>query len=40
MANPERRQAFAKAGRARAIEQFSWSAIARQTVDLYKSLLK
>lgn len=39
MANPERRQAFAKAGRARAIEKFSWSAIAQQTVDLYKSLL-
>lgn len=39
MANPERRLAFAKAGRERAIEKFSWSAIAQQTVDLYQSLL-
>lgn len=38
MADPQKRAAFAKAGRKCAIEQFSWSAIARQTVDLYQSL--
>jgi glycogen synthase len=38
MADPEKRERFARAGRKRAIEQFSWSSIARQTLDLYKSL--
>jgi glycogen synthase len=38
MANPERRAAFAKAGRERAIGTFSWAAIARETADLYSSL--
>jgi starch synthase len=28
-----------RAGRARAVERFSWSAIADQTVELYRSLL-
>ncbi|HSI14743.1 MAG TPA: glycogen synthase [Chthoniobacter sp.] len=40
MANPEMRTAFGKAGRARAEALFSWSAIARQTCDLYTSLLE
>ena len=40
MADPEKRKAFAKAGRERAIEQFSWSSIARQTADLYRSLIQ
>lgn len=39
MRNPGRRAAFAAAGRKRAVEQFGWAAIARQTRDLYASLL-
>ncbi len=38
MADPEKRIAFGKAGRQRALDVFSWSAIARQTRDLYESL--
>ena len=38
MENPERRERFAKAGRKRAVEQFSWTSIAEQTRDLYASL--
>ena len=33
------RESFAQAGRARAHEVFSWSSIARQTLELYKGLL-
>jgi len=40
MADPAKREAFGKAGRKRAIETFSWSAIAKQTHELYASLLK
>ncbi len=39
MANPQRRAEFAAAGRKRAVDMFSWSAIARQTQALYESLL-
>ena len=39
MADPARRQAMGRAGRRRAVERFSWSAIADQTVELYRSLL-
>jgi glycogen synthase len=39
MADPAKRQAFGEAGRRRAIEVFSWSAIARQTKSLYDSLI-
>jgi glycogen synthase len=39
VADPDRRRAMGEAGRARAVERFSWSAIARQTFDLYHSLL-
>ena len=35
---PELRERFAKAGRARAVERFSWASIAEQTRDLYASL--
>lgn len=40
MRDPAKREAFAKAGRQRAVESFSWSAIARQTAELYEDLLK
>lgn len=39
MSDPGKRERFARAGRKRAIEQFSWSSIARQTLDLYKTLI-
>jgi glycogen synthase len=39
MADPARREAFGKAGRKRAVEKFSWSAIAEQTHELYTQLL-
>jgi len=37
-ASPERARAFGAAGRARVEATFSWSAIAKQTADLYRSL--
>lgn len=40
MADPALREKMGKAGRRRAEEKFSWSAIAQQTRDLYASLLK
>jgi glycogen synthase len=39
MADPSLRERFAKAGRKRAAENFSWSAIAAKTVEMYESLL-
>ena len=39
VADRPRRAAMGQAGRLRAIERFSWEAIARQTVDLYRSLV-
>jgi glycogen synthase len=39
MENPERREAFGKAGRQRAIEHFSWASIAKQTQALYQDLI-
>jgi starch synthase len=39
MANPELQEKFGRAGRKRAEERFAWSAIARQTMELYQSLL-
>jgi starch synthase len=39
MADPERRAAMGTAGRRRAVEQFSWSSIAQQTIALYQRLL-
>lgn len=37
--DPERARAMGRAGRARVIEHFSWTAIARQTVELYHDLI-
>lgn len=39
MADPARRDAMGIAGRARAVDHFSWAAIARQTADLYAALV-
>jgi alpha-maltose-1-phosphate synthase len=39
MTNPELRRQFGKAGRQRAIEKFSWQAIAAQTKNLYEKLV-
>jgi starch synthase len=39
MADPDRRQQMGEAGRQRAVENFGWPAIARRTVDLYRSLV-
>jgi glycosyltransferase involved in cell wall biosynthesis len=39
MANPELRERFGRAGRKRAEEKFSWTAIAAETKALYESLL-
>jgi starch synthase len=39
MTNPELRRQFGKAGRQRAIEKFSWQAIAAQTKNLYEELV-
>ncbi len=39
MANPELRERFGRAGRKRAEEKFSWSAIAQETRELYDWLL-
>ena len=40
MADPALRARFAQAGRKRAVANFSWGAIARQTQELYQSLLR
>ena len=39
MSHPEMRHAMAKAGRQRAIDHFSWSAIAKRTLALYEHLV-
>lgn len=39
MENPEKRRAYALAGRRRAVEHFSWTSIAEKTRQLYQSLL-
>ncbi len=39
MADPPARTAMGRAGRRRAVERFSWAAIAEATVDLYRSLV-
>ena len=36
--DPARAEAMGRAGRIRAIEAFSWTAIARQTLDIYRSV--
>jgi len=40
MADPALRERMGKAGRARAVEHFSWAAIARTTRDLYTQLIR
>jgi glycogen synthase len=40
MARPDNRLAYGKAGRQRAVDTFSWANIAKQTADLYTSLVK
>lgn len=39
VADSERARAFGEAGRNRAVNDFSWTAIAEQTVDVYRSLM-
>jgi alpha-maltose-1-phosphate synthase len=39
VADAPRRAAMGEAGRRRAVDRFSWSAVAAQTVELYRSLL-
>ena len=39
LADPERARSMGVAGRRRAIESFSWAAIATRTLDLYRTLL-
>jgi glycogen synthase len=38
MADPAARDAMGRAGRKRAVDHFGWTAIARQTADLYRTL--
>jgi starch synthase len=38
-ADPARAAAMGKAGRERAVHEFSWETIAHRTVELYQSLL-
>jgi starch synthase len=37
VAEPERAAAWGRAGRARAIADFSWASIAEQTVEIYRA---
>jgi starch synthase len=39
VADPAKAEAMGKAGRARAVSQFGWDAVAERTVELYRSLL-
>ncbi len=38
LADPERAAAWGRAGRRRAVEQFSWDAVAERTVEVYRSV--
>jgi starch synthase len=40
MSDPERLKKFGIAGRARAISEFGWDAVAAATIALYRSVLK
>jgi starch synthase len=40
MNDPASREVMGLAARRRAVEHFSWSAIARQTADLYRDLVE
>ncbi|WP_422739376.1 glycogen synthase [Micromonospora sp. WMMD729] len=39
LADPARTERFGLAGRRRAVEHFSWDAVARQTLDIYRSVI-
>ncbi len=39
LADPQRAAAMGRAGRARAVAEFSWAAVAERTVDVYRSVL-
>jgi starch synthase len=39
LADPGRASALGKAGRRRAVEHFSWAAIAERTIEVYRSVL-
>jgi starch synthase len=39
LADPARAAAMGRAGRQRAVEHFSWSAIAERTIEIYRSVL-
>lgn len=39
VADPDRASAYGAAGRERAVNDFSWTTIARQTIDVYRSLI-
>jgi alpha-maltose-1-phosphate synthase len=39
LGSPDRARAMGRAGRERAVGQFSWASVARSTLDLYRSLL-
>ena len=39
MADPALLEQFGKAGRVRAQSQFGWSAVAAQTINLYRSVI-
>jgi glycosyltransferase involved in cell wall biosynthesis len=39
LASPARRSQMGRAGRARAVEQYSWSSVARRTADYYREIL-
>ena len=39
LVNPDKAKSLGKAGRKRVEDHFSWTSIATQTIDLYKSLI-
>ncbi|GAA1333692.1 glycogen synthase [Catellatospora bangladeshensis] len=39
LADPDRARAFGRAGRERAVRDFSWASVATRTVDVYRSVL-
>ena len=40
IADPEKARRFGEAGRRRVEEKFSWTAIAEQTIELYRALIE
>jgi alpha-maltose-1-phosphate synthase len=39
VSDPDRARAFGRAGRARAVEHFSWGSIGDQTLEVYRAVL-